>query len=74
MMTLKSTTNLLTVEADKISVALNIPGVSRTIALNILNFFDKIEHITGLLHKIKPYCVYGKIFFLTESIFRSRRL
>ena len=73
MMTLKST-NLLTVEADKISVALNTPGVSRTIALNILNVFDKIEHITGLLHKIKPYCVYGKIFFLIESIFRSRRL
>ena len=27
-------------------------------------FFDKIEHNTGLLHKIKFYCVYGEILFL----------
>ena len=74
MMTLKSTTNPLSVEADKISVALNTPDVSRTIALNILNVFDKIEHINGFLYKIKPYYVYGNIFFLIESIFRSRRL
>ena len=26
--------------------------------------FDKIEHTTGLLHKIKFYCVYGEILFL----------
>ena len=34
-----STANLLTVEADRISVALNISGVSQTIVLDILNNF-----------------------------------
>ena len=34
-----STTNILTVNTDSIFVALNIFGVSRTIALDILNVF-----------------------------------
>ena len=34
-----STNNLLTVKADRISVALNISGISRAIALDILNVF-----------------------------------
>ena len=34
-----SNTNLLKVEADRISVALNTFGVSGTIALDILNVF-----------------------------------
>ena len=63
-----STTDLLTIEADKISVTLEIAGVSRTI---ILNVFWQIEHNTGLLHKIKLYIVYGKIFFLINSFLSS---
>ena len=40
---------------------LNVSGVSRTIALDILNiFFFRIEDTTGLLHKIKFYFVYDK--------------
>ena len=34
-----SSTNLLTVEADRISVMLKTSGVTRTIALNISNVF-----------------------------------
>ena len=55
-----STTNLLTVEADRIYVALNIFGVSRTIAL------DRIEDTTDFFHKIKFYIVYGKMYFLID--------
>ena len=33
-----------------------------------------IEHTTDLLHKVKFYCVYGKMFFLIESFLRSRFL
>ena len=55
-----STTNLLTVEADRIYVALNIFGVSRTIAL------DRIEDTTGFFHKIKFDIVYGKMYFLID--------
>ena len=29
--------------------------------------FDRLGHTTGLLHKIKFYCVYGKIFFLLSQ-------
>ena len=40
-----STNNLLTVKADRISVALNISGISRAIALDILNvlFLTKLS-------------------------------
>ena len=63
-----STTNLLTVEADRIYVALNIFGVSRTIAL------DRIEDTTGFFHKIKFYIVYGKMYFLIDWFLSRRRL
>ena len=56
------------VNADRIFMALNIFAVSRTTA------FDRIEHTTGLLHKIKFYIVYGKVFFLVDSFLSSRRL
>ena len=36
--------------------------------------FDRIKHTTGLLHKIKFYIVYGKMFFLIDSFLSSRRL
>ena len=35
--------------------------------------FDRIEH-TGLLHKIKFYCVYDKMFFLIGSFLSGRKL
>ena len=36
--------------------------------------FDKIEHETGRLYKVKFYCVYIKIISLTESFLGSKRL
>ena len=69
-----SNTNFLTAEADRISMALNIFGASWTIALDILNIFDKIEHTTDLLHKIKFYNVYGKMLFLIDSFLSTRKL
>ena len=65
-----STTNLLTVKADRVSVAPNTSGVTWTIAL----CFDRIEYTTSPHHKIKFYFVYGKLFLLIESFLSSRRL
>ena len=61
-----STNNSLTIEADSISVALNISGVLQTIAPDILNVFwqDRAYYTTDLLHKIKFYILYGKCLFL----------
>ena len=61
-----STTNLLTVEADRIYVALNILGVSRTIAV------DRIEDTTGFFHKLSfilfmVRCIFLLIDFLVEE-------
>ena len=56
------------IEADRISVTLNTTGVTQTIALDILNAFGRIELTTGLLHKTKFYCVYGKIIFLINYL------
>ena len=68
-----SASNLLTVKADKIFLALNTSGVTPTIALDKM-FFDRIEHTTGRLHKVKFYCVCANLFFLIESFLSSRRL
>ena len=46
-------------------MGLNTSGVTRNIALDM--FFDMIEHAIGFPHKIIFYCVYGKMFFLTQS-------
>ena len=35
--------------------------------------FDWIEHTTGLLHKIKFYIAYDKLFFLIDSFLNIRR-
>ena len=69
-----STTNILTVEADSISVTLNISGVSCTIFLGIINVFWEDRADVCLLHKITFRIVYGKIFFLIDSFLSSRRL
>ena len=59
-----SNNNLLTVEADSILVTLYTSGATRTI---LQMSFDRLEHTSGLLVKNKFYCVYGKMFFFTES-------
>ena len=69
-----SATNHLRVETVRIYVALNTSGVTWTIVREISKSFDGIKHTTGLLHKINFYCVYGKIFFLTDSYLSSGRL
>ena len=56
----------LTVDVDRISVALNTSGVTQTIDLDIWMPFDRIEYTTGLLHKITFYFGYLKMFCPTE--------
>ena len=63
----------MAVDVDMVFVALDIFGVSLTIALDIFNVFDGIEHTTGLFLKIKFYIVYGKIL-LIESFLSRRKL
>ena len=48
-------------------MALDTSGVTQTIALEILNVFDMIEHTIGLIHKL------GFIVFI-ESFVSSRRI
>ena len=69
-----STTNNLRVETVRTYVALNTSGVTWTIVREISKSFDRIKHTTGLLHKINFYCVYGKIFFLTDWYLSSGKL
>ena len=62
----------MAVDTDRIFVALNIFGVSRTIPLDILNVFwqDRAycwSSSTDLYKKLKFYIVYGKMFFLIDS-------
>ena len=58
-----STSNLLMVEADRISMASSIFGISRAKALDILSvLWHRIEYTIGLIHKIKFYIVYGNFF------------
>ena len=60
------------VESDRISVTLITCVIARTIALDILNGY-MIGHTTGRPYKTKFYCVYGKMFFIIESLFNSKR-
>ena len=62
-----STTNILTVEADRTSVALNIPGVSRTIDLDILNAF-KLSFILFMVR-----CFFLLIHFLVVEEYELSR-
>ena len=61
------------IDADRIFVALNIFGVSQTIALDILNvlWLDRAYYWT--FSKTKYYIVYGNMFFIA-SFLSSRRL
>ena len=53
----RSTSDLLTVVADKISRA----GATRVVALDISKVFSKVQH-SGYLHKLKFYGISGQIF------------
>ena len=46
-----------------ISFEHNTSGVTPTVALDLLNVFDKIWHTTALLREIRFCCVYGRCFF-----------
>ena len=65
----------MAVGADRIFVAINMFGISRTIALDILNVFRRDRaYYWSFPKKVKFYIVYGKMFFLTDSFLSSRRL
>ena len=68
-----SAANLLKVEVDKISLVLNASSVTRTIALDAWNSFDRIRHKTGGLYKVKFSCIYENMIFLIETFLSCRR-
>ena len=49
-------------------------GFTRAIGLEFQMSFAGIENTTGLLHKIKFYCVYGKKVFPFRVFLSSSRL
>ena len=65
-----STSNLLTVDADRLFVALNIFGVFWTIVFDILNVFWRDRaYCWSFSKKFMFYIVYGKMFFSYWFIF-----
>ena len=55
-------------------VAFKTSSVTGIVAFDISKVFGQDTAYYGLLHKIKFYCVYGKIIILVETILSSRRL
>ena len=69
----RSTADLLTVVSDRIAMAFNRSGATRTVALDISKAFDRVWH-SGLLHKLKSYGILGQIFGLISSFLSNRQL
>ena len=65
----RSTSDLLTVVADKISRA----EATRVVALDISKAFSKVQH-SGYLHKLKFYGISGQIFGRISSFLIKTRL
>ena len=59
----RSTADLLTVVSDRIARALNRPGPTQALALDISKAFGRVWH-AGLLQKLKSYGISGQIFGL----------
>ena len=69
----QSTADLLTVVSDRIARAFSRCGATLTVALDISKVFDRVWQ-AGLLHKLRPYGISGKIFSLISSFLSNRRL
>ena len=63
----QSTTDLLTVESDRISRVIDSSGATRDVALDILKAFNKVWY-AGLRHKLKACICY---FFNKFSFFHQ---
>ena len=57
------TADLLTVVSDRIARAFNRSGATITVTLNISRIFNSVSH-AGILHKRKPYEIFGQLFCL----------
>ena len=69
----RSASDWLTVVPDGIARALNRPGATRTVALDISRAFDLVWHI-ALLSKLKTYGISCQIFELISSFLSNRWL
>ena len=69
----RSTADLLTVAADRITRAFKRSGTTQAVTLDISKAFDSVCH-AGLLHKLKSYGILGQIFGLISSFLSNRRL
>ena len=67
----RSTADHLTVITERFYCALDQCGKAR--ALDISKTFDKVWH-AGLLHKLKLYGIYGRIFRITESFLHGCKI
>ena len=68
----RSTTDLLTVESDRIAWAFYRFQTTQAVALNdISKAFGRVQH-AGFLHKLKSYEISGQIFSLISSFHSNR--
>ena len=68
----QSTTNLLTVVSDRIARAFNRSRATQTVAVDILQAFNRVWH-AGLLHKLRSSGISVHIFGLISSFFSNRQ-
>ena len=58
---------------DGITRAVNRSGATRVVVLDISKTFNSVWH-AGLLHKLKLYGIWGRVFNLNSSFLSDRRL
>ena len=59
--------------SDRIARALNRPGATRAVTLDISKAFDKVWH-AGFLDKLKSYRISGQILGLISSFLSNKQL
>lgn len=69
----RSIAEVLTFNAEGVYPVLDKNGEARAIALVISKAFDKDWH-TGILHKLRAYCITGRLFELIQSFLSNREM
>ena len=69
----RSTADTLTVITERISRSLDLSFETRTVAVDIYKSFDKVWY-KGLLQKLQPYGITGKIISLIKSFLSNRKM
>ena len=68
----RSTADLLTVASDKIARVFIISGVTRAVAIDIFNAFNRLQHV-GHLHRLNYCGISGRLFGVISYFFSNRR-